>query len=481
MSEAKRSEVSSRLENVLAKTKGSTYAFPPQLFVQLYSKTLGRVSERIFLEKSNCVRENDRIEFTTYQPSKSAGTVMKNEVFDGNDAKDIPTDRQQESCREVTPSLSDAIYKEFFNACKEMTFVITTGGKLSAVNQKAVEIFGYESIEEILGLESIAPLFWDVDDLETLAEIVEKQSYLKGFELPMRTKNGTKFMAFIAVNSRVEENGTVYYQGRLRDISDQSNWQRAFIESERRVIELLEAEQQNKRLNADILRMLMIMSHDIRSPLVAMAATLKLLIRGTYGPMDKSVENTVKDLLTRVIQLLGIAEDFLGKAYSIDGSIEVTREVLDLRQDVIDPVLDELSHDIEKQQIMIDSRLGAIPAGTIQVNVNKTWLKAVFRNLFKNAIKYGGRGCTIAFGFEDHGAYYRLNVYNSGRPVPDEYRDKLFTRFGRIGCEAAGAPDGMGLGLYLIREILVKYGGNIWYEPKDDGSDFVFTIPKDAL
>lgn len=233
--------------------------------------------------------------------------------------------------------------------------------------------------------------------------------------------------------------------------------------------------------NKDVLHMLMVIAHDIRGPLVAMAATLKLLIRGSYGNMDESVRNTVEDLLSRVVQLLGMAEDCLGKVHSVDDSLIIEREALDLRQDIIDPVLEELSSEIQRQQILIDNRLGAIPAGSITIHVNKMWLKAVFRNLFKNAIKYGGRGCRIAFGFQDLGHCFRLNVYNSGTPVPQEHRDKLFTKFGRIVSDGEKKQDGLGLGLYLIKEIIQKHGGDIWYEARLDGSDFIFTIPKDPI
>jgi signal transduction histidine kinase len=108
------------------------------------------------------------------------------------------------------------------------------------------------------------------------------------------------------------------------------------------------------------------------------------------------------------------------------------------------------------------NRLGSIPIGTISIKANKTWLKAVLRNLFGNAMKYGGVGCTIAFGFEDHGhgSYYRLNVYNNGKSIGEEHRDRLFTRFGRIDDSSGGSAEGVGLGLYLIKEIVRKYGGD---------------------
>jgi len=233
---------------------------------------------------------------------------------------------------------------------------------------------------------------------------------------------------------------------------------------------------ERKRLNENILNMLKIMSHDIRGPLVATAATLKLLQRGSYGNIDDSVANTVKDLSIRVKQILGIAEDCLGKANVVDTHMKVEKYDIDLRHEVIDSVLDELSNEIAAGEITIDNKLGTIGTGTILVNASKIWLKVVYRNLFKNAVKYGGHGCTIAFGYEDHGSFYRLNVYNTGAFIPEGKRSALFTKFGRVDGEAV--REGVGMGLFLTKEIINRHGGDIWYEAKDDGNNFVFTLPK---
>jgi signal transduction histidine kinase len=222
--------------------------------------------------------------------------------------------------------------------------------------------------------------------------------------------------------------------------------------------------------------MLKIMSHDIRGSLIATAATLKLLQRGSYGRMDDSVANTVQDLSVRVKQILGIADDCLGKAHAVDAHMKIAKHEIDLRHQVIDAVLDELSNEIETGKITIDNKLGAIPTGAIVVNASKIWLKVVYRNLFKNAIKYGGHGCTIAFGYEDRGSFYRFNVYNTGRPISEEKRSVLFTKFGRV--EGETVREGVGMGLFLTKEIITQHGGDIWYEAKDNGNDFVFTLPK---
>ncbi len=242
--------------------------------------------------------------------------------------------------------------------------------------------------------------------------------------------------------------------------------------------EIADSRNQIGILNKNILNMLKIMSHDIRGPLISISATLKLLLRGAYGKIDENVYQTVKDLSMRVNQVLGLAEECLAKAHSVDNEICIEKTEIDLRHEVIEPVLAELAGEIEQKGIYIDNRLGAIPTGAIKVNASRVWLKVVYRNLFSNAIKYGGNGCTIAFGYEDHGSYYRFNVYNTGAPIPEDKRGLLFTKFGRIPREGEGIHEGLGMGLFMTREIITQHGGEIWYEPKPYGNDFVFTLPK---
>ena len=255
-------------------------------------------------------------------------------------------------------------------------------------------------------------------------------------------------------------------------------------------IETLQARQKDQRsqlpdlsLDEKILNMVKAMSHDVRGSLLSISATLKLLSRGHYGKMDDSVVRRIKELFSKTSGLIGITEEYLGRSFSVNGDLDADAESLDLMKDILIPVLKELSPELKGRHLLVDHRLHAMSNKLIPIRANRIWLKMVFRNLLRNAIKYGDKEGMIALGFEDQSSCYRLNVYNSGKPIPEEYRERLFTKFmgngnGENGKEGAGST---GLGLYLIKKVIEKLGGDIWYEAKENGSNFVFTLPPSAV
>ncbi len=218
-----------------------------------------------------------------------------------------------------------------------------------------------------------------------------------------------------------------------------------------------------------VLDMLSIATHDIRGPLISIGSSIKLLARGAFGWMDESVKVTLSDISARMSRLEKIVSEYLCKS-SLMNVKTPDKEYLDLRQDIIDPILGEFSSEIEENKIRIDNRLGAIPGNRVIIKANAHWIRVIYRNLIRNAIKYAASG-HIAFGFEDKEDHYRLNVYNSGPPVPEENRTKIFEKF--------ESTNSTGLGLAISRNLILKHGGDMWYEnTRNNHPNFIFTIPK---
>jgi PAS domain S-box-containing protein len=227
-----------------------------------------------------------------------------------------------------------------------------------------------------------------------------------------------------------------------------------------------------KKLENHILRMLSIATHDMRSPIVSIALTIKLLARGRFGEVSVSVKQTLNDVFNRMIKLQNIVGEYLTKSSVMNSSEIGRKETLDLREDIIDPILGEFLQEIERGKIQIDNHLGGIPGDKIFVSANKNWLGIVYRNLLSNAIRCTPKGGAIAYGFEDKGEMFRLNVFNNGQPIPAEKRKSIFEMF--------ESEVSSGIGLPVIRELVRRHGGDLWCEESPGGHpNFVFTLPKE--
>jgi signal transduction histidine kinase len=266
----------------------------------------------------------------------------------------------------------------------------------------------------------------------------------------------------------------------LMPVSPPELWRRVSrCLEDREVVDLqpVRGSAENPRVGDQAGSQMMLMMHDIRGAMVSTAASLKLMARGMYGEMSEEAKAKLHEATGRFEKMIHLTEDFIGKSLADRRPGGRDQDVLDLTEDVVGPVLAELAPEIEEQQITLVNRLHNQREGKIPVRGSKLWLECVFRNLIHNGIKYGGRGCTIVVDFETQGATCRLNVYNTGQPVPEAYRSMLFSH-GRSLRRSPKGRQGLGLGLSLSRDIIQNHGGDIWYEPKSDGSNFVVSLPQ---
>jgi K+-sensing histidine kinase KdpD len=222
---------------------------------------------------------------------------------------------------------------------------------------------------------------------------------------------------------------------------------------------------------------LMMIFHDLRGSMVSTSASMRLLVRGAFGKVAGTAREKLQEVSDNMDRLIGFTEEFMAKAAAWTADQEMDKELLDLRHDVVAPVLEELRSELRNNRITLDNRLERLAAAVIPVQGSKMWLKSVFRNLIKNAINHGGAGCTIGIDWQQQGTNCRLNVSNTGKPVPEESRSMLFANFAKKMRRPAGDGSGLGLGLCLSRDIVSRHGGDLYYEPRQDGSNFVVTLP----
>jgi PAS domain S-box-containing protein len=225
----------------------------------------------------------------------------------------------------------------------------------------------------------------------------------------------------------------------------------------------------------DLTRMIV---HDLRSPLAALNASMKLLseIGGKdSGDIVPIIQRTADTSQRALRKMLHMVNSLLDIAKMENGNLVLDRDFHHLRpmaeavRSEMMPLADEL--DI---QIVVDVTQD-LPA--LKIEGDK--IERVMLNLLDNALKYSPVGSTITVrGRQTDGDAVRIEVIDNGPGISDDQKDAVFERFRQVDSGQRGRRTGTGLGLSFCRMAVRAHGGHIWVEDNPDGgSIFVFTLP----
>jgi len=106
-------------------------------------------------------------------------------------------------------------------------------------------------------------------------------------------------------------------------------------------------------------------------------------------------------------------------------------------------------------------------------------LGQVFINLISNAIKYSPDAETVEMDLSASPEMVTIRVHDHGLGIPREQRDKIFERFYRAAGPKQRVISGLGMGLYIVAEIVKRHGGTITVDSEvGKGSTFTVTLPR---
>jgi CheY-like chemotaxis protein len=124
-----------------------------------------------------------------------------------------------------------------------------------------------------------------------------------------------------------------------------------------------------------------------------------------------------------------------------------------------------------------------VQTGMSDVLVDENRIKQILANLLNNALKFtpaGGKISIKVTDAPDRQDAVRISVSDTGRGIPADQLDQIFDRLYQVNVGDANGQ-GIGLGLYICRELVELHGGRIWAESElQQGSTFTFELPKDC-
>jgi signal transduction histidine kinase len=270
---------------------------------------------------------------------------------------------------------------------------------------------------------------------------------------------------------RIRKDGTKFWANVvLTAIRDQTGDLRGFAKVVRDLTERKESEEERLRLAQmqEALRMrdefLSIAAHELRTPLTALLLQLQ--------SMEKSQkrEGSSMPALRSARRLAGLVEMLLDVSRIATGRLDLSKEKVDLVQlarDAIDSYTDEAKR--VGSEIVLEAK-GSVPG-----NWDALRLEQVFANLLGNALKYAA-GTNVVVRVAGVDSEARFEVADRGPGIAKEDAARIFGRFERA------APSrnygGLGLGLYIARQVVEAHGGSIQVlDTPGGGATFAVVLP----
>jgi PAS domain S-box-containing protein len=225
-----------------------------------------------------------------------------------------------------------------------------------------------------------------------------------------------------------------------------------------------------KRSNRELSQFASIAAHDLQSPLVSLASSLKLLRRHFKGKLKPEADEFINHTRERAADMQILIRNLLD--YSRVDSRSKRFKPVDCEA-ILEKTVENLKVDIQ------DSGAEITHDPLPEVPGNSTLLVQLFQNLIVNAIKFRGEGPPrIHISVDKKKRECLFSFRDNGIGIDPKYAGRIFEIFQRL--HEKGVYTGSGIGLATCKKIVELHGGNIWVESEPGkGSTFSFTIPSE--
>ncbi|HEU5103530.1 MAG TPA: PAS domain-containing sensor histidine kinase [Roseiflexaceae bacterium] len=362
----------------------------------------------------------------------------------------------------------EALYRAVFTNVPDAILVADGESRYLDANPAAIILLGYTHAE-LLQLRVADVVGNDRDwTAAEYAQFVQDGTWAG--ELEVRRKDGTLVPVEARATTVVSTTGAVYVSV-LRDIT-----LRRQIDATR--AELLAREQAARAVAQESLRardqFLRIAAHELKTPLTSILGNAQLLQRrlvrsSSLTATDMGPLNVIASQANRLNTLIASLFDI---SQMETGQFSIQRAPLDLTAFV--------------QQIVVAMRPAypthvityVRPLSPLIVDGDAARLEQALQNLIQNAVKYSPDGQSITVRVERCGETACVAVEDQGMGIPQAAMPHLFDRFYRAPNAESQLVAGLGIGLYVVKEIVTYHGGTIAVASQEgQGSTFTITLP----
>lgn len=215
-------------------------------------------------------------------------------------------------------------------------------------------------------------------------------------------------------------------------------------------------------------------SHQLKTPTTGIKWYLDMVLSGDVGKLRPKQEEYFQKIYRGNERLIKLIDAFLNVSRIELGTIAIRPEPLNLKE-VANSVLDELKAQRIKKKLSVTKHYDTdLP----MINADPQLMRIILENLFSNAVKYTPEHGKIDVKITKQKSEVLITVTDTGYGIPKDQQLKIFSKLFRADNVQDKDTDGTGLGLYIVKSILEKSGGRIWFESEENkGTTFYVAIP----
>jgi PAS domain S-box-containing protein len=387
------------------------------------------------------------------------------------------TRMEQAQTSEQEMRVSELSYRRLFEAARDGILILDIDtGRISDVNPFLVELLG-SSHSEMVGktVGELSP-FKDIESNKVMLERLQTHGYVRYEDLPLETSDGRK-IAVEFVSNVYQAGDKKVIQCNIRDITERKR-----AEEQMRGLQA-QLEQTNRDLmkrSEEIQYFYHTLSHELKTPLTSAREFVSIVIDGLAGELNSTQLNYLRMAKESCTELAVYINDLLDATRLDTGKLHIELKAVSLAA-IIQRAMAIMEPVAAGKKIRLNAELDT---HLMDVMADESRIMQILTNLLNNALKFtfAGGEIIVKLGEDPKSSEcVQISVTDTGCGIPKDQIDNLFHRFYQIKKGDATPEKGVGLGLYLCREMVLLHGGNIWVESAlGKGSTFSFTMPKQA-
>ena len=214
-----------------------------------------------------------------------------------------------------------------------------------------------------------------------------------------------------------------------------------------------------------------IASHELKTPVTSLKAYTQLLLMDAADSDDVERKKMLGRMDIQINKLTALINDLLDTSKVQSGQLAYNKEHFQMK-DLASEIIEEIRPTASECEIDFIANADA------QVYADRDRIGQVVTNFLTNAIKYAPKSNKIIVELNRKEDKIICSVQDFGNGIIEEEQNKIFERFYRVSGNNLNTFPGLGLGLFICKEIIEKHSGEIWIESeKGKGSTFCFDLP----